>query len=421
MSRAKTKIYVDGFVKPGFEKILQTFKYNLDQGLERGGAFAAYYKGELVANVWGGTADGKSGVFWKKDSLPCFYSTTKSMSAVVIAHLVDRGLLNYAEKVKTYWPEFAQNGKESVSLEQLISNQAGVAACDEKFQMAMVQDNPNKLGEILAKQRPLWKPGTNHGYHPITFALYLDQIVRRVDPKRRSLGLYFKEEIADPFDLEFYIGLPKSLYYRAPRVVMMKKFDVADYIANFKGDLKILEMTSDNPTDFRSVRRMNDPDIRCLPVGSVCGHGTAEAVAKFHGILGNGGVHEGKRMLSTESIRRIQEMKVGGFDLSFSMDGMWSLGTMVFPVFEDGKKMTMFGHGGYGGQMGLADSHYKVGLAYATNHLDATSRAGADADKRWPSIGTFYLPIAGALPAQREHGLPVEKRPLKAVIKLQKA
>ncbi|XP_069125557.1 beta-lactamase domain-containing protein 2-like [Argopecten irradians] len=104
MSRAKTKIYVDGFVKPGFEKVLQTFKYNLEQGLERGGSFAAYYKGELVANVWGGTADGKSGVLWKKDSLPCFYSTTKSMSAVVIAHLVDKGLLNYAEKVKTYWP-----------------------------------------------------------------------------------------------------------------------------------------------------------------------------------------------------------------------------------------------------------------------------------------------------------------------------
>ncbi|XP_061192456.1 beta-lactamase domain-containing protein 2-like [Saccostrea echinata] len=383
----KQPIHIDGFVKPGFEKVLEVFRYNLENDIERGGTFAAYYRGELVVNIWGGYADRKSRVKWKKDLMPCFYSTTKSPSATVIAHLVDRGFLDYSERVCKYWPEFAANGKEDITLETLVTNRAGLSCTEEKFTMAMSKDDPDKLGRILANQKPLWTPGTNHGYHPITFALYLDQIVRRVDPQKRSLSQYFYEEMAVPFDLDFHIGLPYEKQYRAPRIVMMKSFDQEEYIRNFKGDLSILQLTGGNPTDFIGVRRMNDPDIRVLPVGSVCGHGTAESMAKFHAILGEGGVWQGKRLLSQDSVDRFQRIKSGGYDLAFSMDGMWSYGMMIFPVMEQGKPtMFMFGHGGYGGQMGLADTTYRVGLAYATSHLDPTSRPGADADKRWPSM-----------------------------------
>ncbi|KAK3090846.1 hypothetical protein FSP39_015164 [Pinctada imbricata] len=386
-TRRKAPIFVDGFVKQGFEKVKERFRHNLETELEVGGTFSAYYKGELVVNLWGGYADREARRYWSKDTLPCFYSTTKSASAVVIAHLVDRGVLDYKEKVCKYWPDFAVNGKDNVTLETLICNQAGLSITEEKFKMALVQDDPEKLGKILANQKPLWEPGTNHGYHPITFALYLDQIVRRVDPLQRSLAQYFHQEIALPFDIEFYIGVPYELQYRTPRITMLKQFDSEDYIKNFKGDLSILRLTAVNPTDFIGVKRMNDPEIKVLPVGSVCGHGTAQAVAKLHAILANGGTWQGKRLLSEDSIARFQQIKSAGYDLAFSMDGMWSYGTMVFPVKEIGKPtMFLFGHGGYGGQMGLADANYNVGLAYATNYLDPTSRAGADADKRWPSM-----------------------------------
>lgn len=390
--RRKQPIYSDGFVKPGFERVLEVFRYNLENDIERGGTFAAYYRGELVVNIWGGYADRKARVKWKRDMMPCFYSTTKSPSAAVIAHLVDRGFLDYSERVCKYWPDFAANGKEDITLETLVTNKAGLSCTEEKFTVALSKDDPEKLGKILANQKPLWKPGANHGYHPITFALYLDQIVRRADPLKRSLSQYFHEEMAVPFGLDFKIGLPYEEQYKAPRIVMMKSFDQQEYIQNFKGDLSILQLTATNPTDFIGVRRMNDPDVRVLPVGSICGHGTAESMAKFHAILGEGGTWQGRQLLSKASVERFQQIKSAGFDLAFSMDGMWSYGMMLFPVKEQGKPMMfMFGHGGYGGQMGLADTTYRVGLAYATSHLDPTSRAGADADKRWPSMyNTLY-------------------------------
>lgn len=387
MSRHKRPPHVVGYVKPGFELVKEVFRSNLDEGLDKGGNFAAYYKGELVVNIWGGYSDVKARRLWNKDTYSCFYSTTKSPCAVVIAHLVDRGLIKYSDKVSKYWPEFAAEGKGEVTLEQLVSNQGGVAAIDEPFTLSLLRDDPEKLSRILANQKPLWKPGTNHGYHPITFALYLDQVVRHVDPKHRSLSQYFHDEISIPFGIEFYIGLPKPLHYKSARITMMKDFDQEDYLQNFKGDINILQKTGNNPSDFRTVRRMNDPDIKELPVGSICGFGTAESMAKFHGILACGGTNNGQRLLSEENIKKFEKIMVGGFDLTFSMDCMWSLGPMVFPVVEGNKPPTyLFGHGGYGGQMALADTKYKVGLAYTTSHLDPTSRAVADADVRWPSL-----------------------------------
>lgn len=387
MSKSAKPIHVDGFVKSGFEKVKDVFRSNLESKGEIGGTFAAYYKGDLVVNLWGGYADQKAHRMWKKDTLPCVYSTTKSASSVVIAHMVDSGLLDYNEKVCKYWPEFANNGKEDITLEMYMTNRAGLSATNEKFEMALILQDPEKLGHILANQKPLWKPGTNHGYHPVTFAIYLDQIVRRADPKGRTLSKYFEEEIAKPFGIEFYIGLPEELHYRTPRIVLWKILDAATYIQNFKGDPDILKLTSQSPTDFKSVRKMNDPDIKKLPIGSICGHGTAEAIAKLHSILANGGVYQGKQLLSEESINRMQQISSGGIDLAFSMDGMWSVGPMVFPVAESGKPtMYLFGHGGYGGQMGLADTRYKTGFCYATNYLDASSRSGADDDRRWISM-----------------------------------
>ncbi|XP_063444249.1 beta-lactamase domain-containing protein 2-like [Mytilus trossulus] len=387
MSKPRQPVHLGGFVKPGFEKVKDVFRSNLETQTEIGGTFAAYYKQELVVNLWGGYADQKAKRLWKEDTMPCVYSTTKSASAVVIAHMVDRGLLSFKERVCQYWPEFANNGKEDVTLEMYLSNRAGLSATNEKFPMSLILTDPVKLGHILANQKPLWKPGTNHGYHPVTFALYLDQIVRHADPQRRSLSQYFHDEIAKPFDIEFYIGLPEELHYRTPRIIIWKMLDAASYIHNFKGDPDILKLTSQSPTDFKSVRTMNDPDIKKLPVGSICGHGTSAAIAKLHSILANGGVYQGKQLLSEDSINKFQQISSGGVDLAFSMDGMWSYGPMVFPIAETGKPlMYIFGHGGYGGQMGLADTRYKTGFCYATNYLDASSRSGADDDRRWISM-----------------------------------
>ncbi|XP_055954883.1 beta-lactamase domain-containing protein 2 [Patella vulgata] len=338
--KEKSKILLPGgFVKPGFEEVKEIFRENLATGLEKGGSFAAYYQGELVVNIWGGEADPLCKRQWKKDTVSCFYSTTKSLSSVVIAHLVDKGCLNYEDVICKHWPEFAQNGKENITLEQFVSNKAGLPGCETPFDLAWLKDNPRKLGHILAEQKPLWLPGKYHGYHPYTFALYLDQIVRRVDPKFRSLSKYFEEEIAQPFGLDLYIGLPKPLQYRCARIAAVNSYVQykESMLDTFKGDIRVSEITQKNPRDWKHINTMNDTDFMDIPCGSTHGFGTAVAMAKFHSILADGGSLNGKRLLSESLIQRFQKPLSWGIDLTYGMEDIYSLGATVIPALEANK------------------------------------------------------------------------------------
>ncbi|XP_069112794.1 beta-lactamase domain-containing protein 2-like isoform X3 [Argopecten irradians] len=326
---------VEGFVKDGFERVRDVFRENLENGTDEGGSVAVYYEGELVVNLWGGWVDKDSCWKWREDTMPCVFSTTKGPSALVIAHLVDRGLLDYKEKISKYWPEFGQNGKEEITLETYITNKAGLSGTDEPFSLWLIQDDPLKFAEILAKQKPLWEPGTKHGYHPFTFAMYLDQIVRRVDPEGRCLAHYFQEEMAKPFDIEFYIGLPKELYYRAPPDLMMGIVENTELLNGAHGDDP--ELTKMVNASFTDVLNTNNPYVREVPLGSALGHGTAASLAKLHGILANGGVHQGKRMMSEEAIKRQQVPRSYGKDAVYGMDWTFSLGTMVLASLDDDK------------------------------------------------------------------------------------
>lgn len=378
---------VNGFTESGFEKVADTFRANLESGLEKGASFAVYYQGRPVVNLWGGYSDIDCRRLWKEDTLSTFFSSTKAVAAIVIAHLVDRGFLDYKSPVCKYWPQFAQNGKASVTLEQLISNQAGLITLDEPYWLAELKHNPVKLGQKLAAQKPFWTPGEKHGYHPLTFGLYLDQIVRHADPKRRSLSDYFREEIAQPFDIELYIGLPKPLYHRATRVIMSRPPDQSELLQKFKGDLNLLMQTANNPQDFKTTLKINDPDNRELPIPSTHGHATALSMAKLFGIVGNGGTHNGKLLLSKEAIDRFIQPLVAGIDASFGIDAAWSVGThLITMVTGDQQPNYIFGHGGYGGQYAAADVKHKIGFAYTTPFLDPFTSYSDNGDERMYSL-----------------------------------
>ncbi|XP_060567845.1 beta-lactamase domain-containing protein 2-like isoform X2 [Ruditapes philippinarum] len=377
---------VNGFTAPGFEKVAETFRANLKSGLDKGSSFAVYYRGVPVVNLWGGYSDISCRRLWKEDTLSTFFSSTKAVAALVIAHLVDRGLLDYKKPVCTYWPDFAQNGKKDVTLEQLISNQAGLITLEEPFWLADI-NNPVKLGKKLAAQKPFWTPGEKHGYHPLTFGLYLDQIVRHADPKQRSLSDYFKEEIAQPFDIELYIGLPKHLYHRATRVNMARPPDQAEMLKKFKGDISLLMQTANNPQDFKTTLKINDPDNRELPIPSTHGHATAANMAKLFGIVGNGGVHNGRSLLSQAAINRFTNPLVAGIDVSFGIDAAWSVGTHLITMVTGNQSPNhIFGHGGYGGQYAAADIKHKIGFAYTTPFLDPFSSYSDNGDERMYSL-----------------------------------
>ena len=137
-------------------------------------------------------------------------SLTKGMAAIPLALAHPRGLLGFDETVATYWPEFAQHGKDQTTVRQLLSHQAGLPVIDANVDRDML-DDPDAMAGVLARQMPLWEPGARHGDHAVSLGLFEAELLRRVDPQARTLGRYFAEEIAAPLDLEFYIGLPDDL------------------------------------------------------------------------------------------------------------------------------------------------------------------------------------------------------------------
>src|SRR5215218_5286175 len=198
---------IHGTVAPGFEEVEAEFRRNFREQDELGAACTIYHEGEKVVDLWGGYRDLKRRFPWQEDTLVLVYSATKGLAGMTVAVAHSRGLLDYDERVATYWPEFAQNGKERITVRQLLAHEAGLSAIDERLSSRNLGDF-EEVDRILAAQAPVWSPGTRHGYHALSIGWYEAALLRRVDPQQRSLGRFFAEEIARPLALEFYFGLP---------------------------------------------------------------------------------------------------------------------------------------------------------------------------------------------------------------------
>jgi CubicO group peptidase (beta-lactamase class C family) len=287
--------------------------------------------------------------------------------------LAEHGLIDLKSSVSSYWPDFAQQGKGSITIEQLLSHQAGIAIIDQKFSFYDILNNPEKVGELLAGQKPNWEPGQLFGYHGITMGLLMDQLIRRVDPKHRSLTTFFQEEIAEPFNIDFYIGLPKAENYRTARVFDVDLFSLDTFWARQYWNLWYAYMFDHTSLFYRSLLNPpeymedlhNNPYWREVPTASSTGFGTGASIAKLMGILANGGDSGDQHLLSPESIHRLGIPLVNGKDSILMRNMTFGPGTMIRRAPHGGN---IFGHSGAGGQVGFADPKYKLGWSYLTNH-----------------------------------------------------
>ena len=177
---------------------------------ELGGACCAYHHGEKVVDLWGGIRNKQTGEPWERDTMVVVHSATKGLAAMTLALAHSRGWLDYEERVATYWPEFAQQGKETITVRQLLAHQAGLFAFDEPVDRSVVADL-DRLAVVLARQKPAWEPGTRQAYHALTLGFYEGELMRRVDPRHRSLGQFFQDEIASPLGEDVYIRLPEEI------------------------------------------------------------------------------------------------------------------------------------------------------------------------------------------------------------------
>jgi CubicO group peptidase (beta-lactamase class C family) len=389
-----------GSVAPGFEGVRDAFERNFRERGEIGAAVAAYWRGEKVVDLWGGrrTPDGEAP--WNEDTMVVVMSTTKGLSAMTLAVANARRWLDYDAPVARYWPEFAQNGKAEITVRQLLSHEAGLVLLDEPLSLEKLRDF-DYTARVLARQKPAWPPGTRHGYHTMTLGLYMQELIRRVDPAHRTLGRFFHDEIAAPLRLDFYIGLPKSIAdERLAQVKLLSPWRglLALFYTPPAATLKMLSPSSMLRRSFVGITV--SPNARSyleaeVPAGN--GVGTARAIARAYSAFAEGGA---ELDITPETLARLTAPpRSHGRDEVLGVPTHFSLGFLrpgPSPWF--GSSPRAFGGPGAGGSFGFADPDARVGYAYVMNKLDFylvdDPREKALRDAIYRAIAARSLPAA---------------------------
>jgi len=373
--RASRRIVVEGHVSAGFEAVREAFAENFTRRHELGGACCVYHRGEKVVDLWGGVRNRTTGEPWQEDTMVLVYSATKGLAAMTLAVAHSRGWLDYEQRVCTYWPEFAQQGKETITVRQLLAHQAGLFAFDEPVDRGVVADL-DLLAVVLARQRPAWAPGTRQAYHAITLGFYESELLRRVDPHHRSLGRFFQDEIASPLGLDFYIRLPESIpdsrlatLAKPGPLAMLVGFPIRLTLAALNRRSNIHRALAVNPGSELPHDELRIY-ARNLEVPSGGGVGTARAMAHAYGVFATGGRELQLRPRTLEALSAPAiPPRHGFYDECMMGEVQFSLGFMKSsPLWRFGSEGS-FGAPGSGGSLGFADPKSGIGYGYVTSQM----------------------------------------------------
>lgn len=353
------------------------FQENFTHRDELGASVSVWHRGKEIVNLAGGFSDRQKTKPWSASTLVLFWSATKGLAAACVLHSLQRHQLSLDMPVAEFWPEFAQNGKEAVTVGQVLSHRAAVAALDSQ---ASILDYDAVI-KALEKQEPLWLVGEGHGYHPRTFGFLMDEIVRRLNDGV-TLGNYWREEFAEPLDLEIWIGLPLEKLARtapvfAARATVMQRDDAFYEAFGDTDSLTFRAFTS--PRGLNGVTSMNSVEARTASFPGFGGIGTASSLAKFYALLANGGEMDGTRYFSPETIEWMKTPLTSGFDRVLQIDTAFSAGFMKDPVSVSGEKirclfgpsLSAFGQPGAGGSVAFADPENGISFAYVMNQMGA--------------------------------------------------
>jgi len=372
---APTHTAVHGHVSPGFEGVLHAFVNNFEQREELGGACCAYYRGVKVVDLWGGIRNQQTGEPWEQDTMVLVHSTTKGLAAMTLALAHSRGWLDYESPMSRYWPEFAQHGKEHVTVRQLLAHQAGLFVLDVPLDRALVSDL-DRLAVVLARQTPAWEPGTRQGYHGITLGFYESELLRRIDPQHRSVGIFFDDEIAAPLGLDVYIRLPESIpdsrlatLSRPGMVEMLQGFGPRFMLSALNPHSKIAQTLrgSELPIDVTRIYARNFE----VPSGGAVG--TARAIARAYSVFASGGRELGLRRETLDLLAAPAVPPKNGFlDECLKGEVQFSLGFMKPSAVWPFGSPASYGSPGAGGSIGFADPSSGVGYAYVTSRMGTT-------------------------------------------------
>jgi len=369
-----------GWTADGYEGVREAFDANFADGLEVGAAFSAYHQGAKVVDLWGGVADVREGTPWEEDSMAVVFSTTKGATAICANRLIQEGRLSAGDRVVQHWPEFGEAGKGDITVEQLLSHQAGLAWVDEPLtlEQALAWD---PMIHALERQAPAWEPGTAHGYHAITFGNLVGEVVGRVTGE--SVGTYFRELAGDPLGLDFWIGLPEEHEHRVARLVGGiaggggdggeggDPVDEATQAAldAFMGPDTMLGKALTAGGAFAGDGIFNTRAVHAAEVPSAAGIGDARSIARLYAACL--GEVDGVRILDDERVRDASTQRTKGPNIVLmDLDIQFGLGFFLPSSLVTVGGPKSFGHFGAGGSVGWADPEAGLSFGYVMNRMD---------------------------------------------------
>lgn len=348
---------ITGFCPARFSRVRDVFEANFADGGELGARFALAIDGEVVVDLMGGHADRQRTIAFGPDTLTALFSTTKAVAALMVARLVDEGRLAYDQPVADVWPEFAQAGKDQITVEQALSHQAGLSGFPDEADPAIWFDW-NATCAKLAAMAPLFPVGSSSGYHPVTFGYLAGEIFRRVDG--RTMGTALRDDICQPLGLDLWIGLPDAEHARCAelmRPAALPKFGAMN------DAVKAAFLTP-----WAAPAGRGTADWRRVEIPSANGHATAPALARLMGALAGGGTLDGRSLISPDGIKAASAERIVGQDLVLPFVISWGAGFMRnTPNLFYGPNPDAFGHSGWGGSCAFADPATGVSGAYVMN------------------------------------------------------
>ncbi len=368
----------EGTCEPRFATVREAFDRNLVERGEVGASVCVTVDGECVVDLWGGVADPSTGRAWDRDTIGVVWSCTKGAVALMAHRLVADGRLDLDAPVVDYWPEFGKHDKDTITVRVLLSHQAGLAALREPIPEDGLADW-DLVVDQLAAQEPLWPPGTRVGYHALTFGHLVGELIRRIDG--RSPGTYFREEVAGPLGLDFWIGLPAEHESRVAPTIPADPPGPDDAVPEFfvramTDPTSIPFLVAANSGGLLLPGAIDRPAIHAAEIPAANGVANGRALAQLYRPLALGGAVDGVVMLDPTTLAEATRVAAAtAVDATIGLPTRWGLGFMRavdntrLGGVEDSVLLSddAFGHSGLGGSLGFADPGARLSFGYTMN------------------------------------------------------
>lgn len=374
-----TATEIGGFCHPRFERVRAEFERNFAERGDVGASVCVTLEGETVVDLWGGMARLDPPQPWRRDTIGLVFSCTKGAVSLCAHMLASRGVLDLNAAVSRYWPDFARAGKEAVTVRLLLNHQAGLPAIRRLLPEGAFCDW-DYMVRVLEEEEPFWEPGTRHGYHGFTFGWLVGEVIRRASGK--TVGAFFRDEVAGPLGLDFWIGLPEEL---EPRVAPMIKEGAAAPL-----DMStIAGMCWTNDAGFTPPGSADSRAAHAAEIPAVNGITNARGLAGLYAPLACGGSLGGVHLVGADDLARMTTVaSAASLDASLLAQTRFSLGFFKYGAGDPASLAEeAFGHGGLGGSLAFADPKARMSFGYTMNKMDTHERAQVLADAVYQSLG----------------------------------